>query len=151
MRPRYENEKTLAAEAEFKADLEKHFGVKFHKLPIAYRADYAVSITGTVSGFAELKNRDVNYDTYDTLILSLGKYQAMEALKPYGNPVLFVRYNDGDYMFRFDTVTTEVGVGGRWDRDDWQDVEPVVHIPKNYLKKIEYGPSNDEVSQSPQE
>ena len=71
MRPRYENEKTLAAETKFKESLEARFNVEFQKLPISYRADFAVIKDGEVTGFAELKNRNVDYETYPTLILSL--------------------------------------------------------------------------------
>ena len=138
MRPRYENQKTLAAETKFKESLEARFNVEFQKLPISYRADFAVIKDGEVTGFAELKNRNVDYETYPTLILSLSKYQAMELLTPYGSPVLFVRFNDGDYMYTFDSLSTRIEVGGRWDRDECQDIEPVVHIPRSYLKQIHY-------------
>jgi hypothetical protein len=134
-RKMYEDEATLSLETDFRRDIENWTGVDLKKLPISYRVDFAILDGTRIRGFCELKCRVVEFKTYDSLILSLGKWDALINLQrstPDMRSRVCVRYLDGDYWYPVSEDSIgEVSVrwGGRNDRGDWQDMEPVVHIP----------------------
>jgi hypothetical protein len=51
--------------------------------------------------------------------------------------VLCVRYQDADASYRWDPKDIhQVVIGGRTDRGDWQDTEPVYLIDHKLFKKF---------------
>jgi len=134
-RPMYEDEASWTREDGFRRDIEHWTGKILNKLPISYRVDYAVTQNGKVVGFTELKCRGVPSTKYKTLILSLGKWEALLSLQQSARNLrsnLAVRFTDTDLWFPVFPETrdaVEVRWGGRNDREDWQDMEPVVHLP----------------------
>lgn len=133
-RQQYEDEWTLAAERTQATDVADAIGdhVRLHKLPVSYRVDYAIcsAADGCVWGVLELKRREHELDRYPTLILAAGKYMEARRWSMLGIPAfLAVRCRDGDYIHRLRRDPYHVAIGGRKDRNDPADIEPVVHIP----------------------
>jgi hypothetical protein len=112
-------------------------GIELRKLPISYRLDFAMFRDGKLRGFAEVKTRNNRHDSYPTLIISLGKVMAARQLAEVSETrsVLLVQYLDGLYWCNFATPF-EVTMGGRWDRGDDDDVEPVAHFPIEAFKMV---------------
>lgn len=112
-------------------------GIELRKLPISYRLDFAMFRDGKLRGFAEVKTRNNRHDSYPTLIISLGKVMAARQLAEVSETrsVLLVQYLDGLYWCNFATPF-EVAMGGRWDRGDDDDVEPVAHYPIEAFKIV---------------
>jgi hypothetical protein len=137
MRPQYETESDRQVETEVAAMLHDQYQLVCHKLPISYRVDWIVYAPGSVTnpnrlhGFIELKGRKIPRNQYPTLILSLAKYAAGCDLARITNTPFWVgaRWTDGVGFCRADGFVPEVQMGGRTDRGDSADIEPVVHLP----------------------
>jgi hypothetical protein len=96
---------------------------------------------GTVVAFVEVKVRTCRSDEYDTYLLSMDKAIALRRLAQDTNGMLVylaVEWMDrvGVFLVRADTVFSRPMMGGRWDRGDGQDVEPVVHIPVSAFETV---------------
>jgi hypothetical protein len=107
------------------------------KLPIAYKADYALVEDGDVKAFVEIKCRNVNHDTYDTIILSLRKWHDINEMAQRINiPAVFViRYDDGVFSIPMRETPDAITIGGRVDRNDSRDIEPVIHYNIDRLRR----------------
>lgn len=112
------------------------------KLPPKYALDAFVD-WGTVQAFLEVKRRNCASTTYKTYMLSLRKVREgldHAELMPQGVFLLVVEWTDGLFVCDVAEALTAPGyrveVGGRDDRGDWQDVEPVAHIPVNLFQRI---------------
>jgi len=136
VRPRYERPRDLVNESKV-AERMAQRGIELRKLPISYRLDFAMFRDGKLRGFAEVKTRNNRHDSYPTLIISLGKVMAARQLAEVSETrsVLLVQYLDGLYWCNFATPF-EVTMGGRWDRGDDDDVEPVAHFPIEAFKMV---------------
>lgn len=133
-RPRYESEADRARELAVARAVFQPYGLTVLKLPIAYEVDFAVLRGERVVGFAEVK---VRKRAYDTLMLSLHKAEALRRLATGFRSWLLVAVPAGVYARRFVIAERfDVRVGGRSDRGDWQDVEPVAHFPMLGLKRV---------------
>lgn len=108
------------------------------RMPLKSAIDWSLQAGPHITGWVEIKCRKVARDVYPTLILSAHKYiNAMQMRNMFDIPLLIVvRYTDGLYFWEVDGRKLDVRHGGRADRGDWQDVEPVVHIPVELFEKI---------------
>ena len=139
MRPTYETSEDLLNEKDV---IEKFCGnwinLSFAKLPKQYHLDYCLMMGDSVTGFCEVKVRKNNHNRYSTYILSVAKVSAAKNLQDACglSSVLIVKWTDkiGYASFKYDWP---VFVGGRKDRGDWQDVEPVAHIPLSDFKYLD--------------
>lgn len=125
-RPRYEVAEDRAKEEAVAARVFSQF-VR-HKLPDRYSVDWALFKDGTLYGWAEIKCRN---KFYPRPFVSLGK--VMEGLRlanNTGTPFFLVfQFPDGIFAKRIKETDLERGNimhGGRQDRGDWQDMEPVI-------------------------
>lgn len=87
----------------------------------------------------EVKRRQVNHNKYQSVILSLAKFnKGIEFYKNNDLSFIFaVEFNDGIFTYEYSPDDFFMIVfGGRKDRDDHQDIEPVVHIPLHRMIKI---------------
>ena len=136
MRPRYERPRDLVNESKV-AERMAQRGIELRKLPISYRLDFAMFRDGKLRGFAEVKTRNNRHDSYPTLIISLGKVMAARQLAEISGTrsVLLVKFLDEIVWCNFATPF-EVTMGGRWDRGDDDDVEPVAHFPIEAFKMV---------------
>lgn len=139
MRPIYENTTTLRSELEFSAKLQNRFGIKLQKTPISFGIDYAVIRGGKISSFIELKCRTNPMQKYSTYMIAAIKYQkSMSIMRDSGLPVrLWVQWSDATGFCELSKPGYEWNIGGRIDRNDAADIEPVIHIPIPEFKLVE--------------
>jgi hypothetical protein len=102
--------------------------------------DFALCKTdGTVLGFLEVKVRTCKSDTYPTYMISLDKLLELNRLSsdvPCG-VFLAVQWEDRLGVTKAPIMPAGgVVMGGRKDRGDEMDVEPVVHIPVSAFETV---------------
>ena len=132
MRPIYETDDDLSREARFAAIISDSFKCKLHKMPIRYGLDFAAIKDGRTIGFLETKIRMNPVEKYPTYMISLGKFMSAEAITRATSLScrLAVMWTNGWGFVKMEmTPDVVVSVGGRRDRGDDQDVEPVCLIP----------------------
>jgi hypothetical protein len=137
-RPIYETEKDLTREKSIGKVLAKVWKAELHKLPRSYYVDWLITRNNQVKAFAELKCRSNNRRQYPSLILSLHKWihGKQLAAEVSGEFLIIVQWKDGLFYFKESGLAVSYGFGGRKDRGDDQDMEPVVNIPVDYFKEI---------------
>ncbi len=144
-RPLYETQKDVDSERKVMDHITSMFrqGVLYSKLPKAYQVDYGVYDKvrrGRLLMLCEIKTRDINRNTYPDLILSAHKMHALINWHTRGVPTrLLYRVNDGLFSYSVTDAANDLVIseGGRKDRNDWQDIEPVYHIPTDQLVRVE--------------
>ena len=132
-RPTYETERDRAAEAAVAALCEHTWPVAAARCPRRYPCDYVLYSrrTGRARALLEIKRRKHALSDYDDLILSASKVVELCTFAEFFNvsAVLVVDF-DGAVAF---TILRRgryaLRQGGRTDRGDEQDVEPVCAIP----------------------
>lgn len=136
-RPLYESQADLQNEVQVAEHLNKVWGCKFHKLPMSYSVDWMI-IRDKPVAFAELKCRKNDSTKYLTLMLSLNKWvKGSQFANELDIPFLIIcRWNDGLFYHTVGESEVTYGIGGRTDRGDSQDTEPVVYIPVTSFKRI---------------
>jgi hypothetical protein len=137
-RPIYENSNDLSNELRISQYLENCWKAKFVKMPISYHIDWAIVRDNEIKAFAEYKRRHNLKDRYETLMLSLNKWRNGRSLgADLGVPFfIIVEWDDGLYYYNTNIETPIYGFGGRLDREDLQDQEPVVFINTKLFCKV---------------
>jgi hypothetical protein len=139
MRQLYESKEDRSNEREVASRLASIKACDFKKLPMAYYIDWVFLRNQKPVAIAEVKCRSNPSTQYPTLMLSLakwmhGKQLAKELSVPF---LVIIRWTDGIFWHEAsDKSLISHGFGGRTDRNDDQDVEPVVYIPINHFRKI---------------
>lgn len=138
-RPKYESQQDI----ELEAGVAKHLASKWSsdavKLPKFYKCDWALKRGKKVGALLEIKCRKNASDKYPTIILSADKWTYLRQMdESLGVPAFFVaKFTDGIRFIRpAKAQGFTVEMGGRHDRGDWQDVEPVVHIPVSSMTEV---------------
>ena len=72
-RTMYENEDDRNNEQAIMERLAAAWNIEYHKLPMSYRMDFAVTKADAIVGFAEVKMRRMNWGQYPTIMLSMSK------------------------------------------------------------------------------
>jgi hypothetical protein len=141
MRPYYENQRDLSNE-HLVATILKEKGIDLVKMPVSYRLDFAILRKGKVRGFAEVKTRNNRHNKYPTLMISLGKVMAARQLSEVtGTPsFLLVKFLDGLYWCNF-ASPFNLEIGGRTDRQDAADIEPVAHFAISAFRRFGKSPA----------
>lgn len=109
----------------------------FRKLPIRYGVDFAIISDGKIVSWAEVKCRNNSSALYQTLMISAAKIWTGVTLSAQtGKPFFIVaEWTDGiGYLKIPDVSLFDLGFGGRTDRNDAQDMEPVYFIPVELFK-----------------
>jgi hypothetical protein len=128
----YENDESREDEETAIKQVVDKWDCEAHKLPISYRVDYALVRKGIVMAFAEVKARKKVTSTYfESYMLSLAKYNALCAIsREVGTKsLLIVKWQDRVTFATIPCEGVKVKMGGRTDRGDAADIEPVVYIP----------------------
>jgi hypothetical protein len=131
IRPKYETSFDLAEEDLVKEIIESHFAVSCVKLqPMAYFIDFALVCNGTINGWVEVKCRQHPVNQYATFMVSLNKIaHGMRYARATKCPFfLFVKWSDCVGYMTVDQVPFST-IGGRSDRFDPHDIEPLAHFP----------------------
>lgn len=136
-RPLYESQADLQNEVQVAEHLNQVWSCRFHKLPMSYSVDWMLMRDKPVA-FAELKCRKNDSTKYPTLMLSLNKWvKGIQFANQLDVPFLIIcRWTDGLFFHEAGSVDVTYGIGGRTDRGDSQDTEPVVYIPVTSFKRI---------------
>jgi len=137
-RPIYETPEDIIREASIQEEfIEAVYGdnelVKAIKLPKFYAIDYALTkYNGQIVGWLEIKSRTIPSNKYSSYILSYRKWRegisiSQESGLPY---YLAVKWTDKLGVITFpNSIQTNLVIGGRIDRSDPDDIEPMVEIP----------------------
>jgi hypothetical protein len=136
MRVKYETADDLRNERVVADALAEH-GYEVIKLPIQYRLDWLLRRNNQPIGFAEVKARRCNLNTYPTVMISLSKViHAQMLTQATGLPCyLILFYRDCIARLNF-SDDFAVNPGGRADRDDPQDQDVCAYYPVTRLTKI---------------
>jgi len=139
MRPIYETDGDLRNERAVVEILNKLWGTQAHKMPRAYSLDYMLTRGSEAMAFVEIKCRQVPSGKYDTLMISMAKILKGRAItRETGVPsILVVRWNDKTGYVYMSEIDMDIQVGGRRDRGDAQDIEPVCMIPIKNFRGVE--------------
>lgn len=137
MRPTYESSGDRNNEIAISEHLSSIWNCNFKKLPMSYYIDWILMKDAGPVAVAEVKCRRNSSTQYDTLMLSLAKWMngkrlAQELSVPF---LIIVQWTDGLFYAKPESIIT-YGFGGRTDRNDSQDVEPMVYINIDQFKKI---------------
>lgn len=138
MRPTYENAGDVRGQHDVALALCAAWGVSARPCPKFYELDYMLVRGEAVRALVEIKRRTNAHDAYPTYMVSAHKWvrgiQWDEVLSvPY---FLVVEFTDGIWYCRAKGVRGELRYGGRVDRGDAQDMEPVVHVPMSAFKMV---------------
>ena len=136
-RPKYETSEDLNNEGSIINHVSKLWNVNFSKLPLSYKLDYAMYRENSLMGFCEIKRRKYRRLDFETYIISLDKVIKANQLSDITNTksILLVSWLDGMGWINLneDFLCKR---GGRNDRNDWQDVEPVCHFRISKFKDV---------------
>jgi hypothetical protein len=102
------------------------------KLPIKYELDYLLLREGKGVAWLEIKSRTNPRTEYPTYMIALTKIMAARRLSEASQlrSFLLVQWSDYCGYVRLDSLLDfRVAVGGRTDRGDPDDIEPVALIP----------------------
>jgi len=141
MRQLYESAYDRMNESDVSDILSRVWNCKFVKLPMSYHVDWALMRGNEIVAFAELKTRKVPSTQYPTLILSLNKWiKGLDlAASTKTSFIIIAKWTDGVFYFVAKPDGVTFGHGGRIDRNDSQDMEPVAFIDtKNFIKVKEH-------------
>ena len=139
-RPMYETTLDIGREASVAEVLASAWSCAIHKLPRLYACDFAAMRNKVVSAWLEIKVRNASYPTY---LISLHKWiKGIELSEATGKPFLLVVSwpVNGERVVMFHPVTREpirVVLGGRKDRNDPDDIEPMVEIPVSRFRRVQ--------------
>ena len=134
--PKYESQHDLQNER-LVADALENIGVEVYKLPVQYRLDWLLRRDGQPIGFAEVKARRCDLNTYPSVMISLSKVMHAKMLtESTGLPChLILLYRDALAKLDFAADFT-VSPGGRSDRNDPQDLDVCAYYPIERLTVI---------------
>lgn len=137
-RPRYETMADLSKELEVCRLLSPVWKCTFHKLPISYHLDFAATRNGTIQQFIELKCRNVTAIRYPSIFISLSKIIAAGNLynTTGKDSLLVVRYTDSIRFVSLNAQPDQLTIGGRADRDDPADTEPMAHFNNTSMTTV---------------
>ena len=128
-RPLYESASDRANEQAVADVLLERWRCSAVKLPISYELDYALTRNGTVMAWAEVKCRRVAREHYPTYMVSLRKVLAGLAMAERTNLPFLLLVQWTDALGWVTPAARNIQLGGRHDRGDSADVEPVIHVP----------------------
>ena len=142
MRELYETKEDLNNEDKVKQWLSRMWNVNIYKMPMSYKLDFCLEKNDNKNGkpivaFAEIKCRTTPIQKYPTYIISLAKVIAGKQLALHTNtkPLLIVSWTD-DIKWINMNEDFKCVVGGRRDRNDWQDIEPLCEFDINKFNEI---------------
>jgi len=140
----YENDLSLKDEKRVQPLLERRFNLTLHKMPISYRIDWFATRNGQASAVIEYKRRFVERNQYDSIFLSLSKWNAGLdfVLKNKLAFVFVAEWNDGIGYLAVPSADSiknyQIGFGGRTAQTrDNGDIEPVIYLPISEFKLLE--------------
>ena len=121
-------------------------GITYMSMPHKYRIDYLLQTDfGKVIGIAEVKWYFANwYSKNHTIHLSMLKINDILTMADnFGcRPYFIIRVRDGAYYWKVDKQFVQRGMivqGGRVDRGEPGDIEPMLSVPDRYWNPFHVG------------
>jgi hypothetical protein len=131
-RAKYETLENLTEEKNILGYISQKWDVSCSKMPISYKLDYVMYRNEELVGFAEVKSRTHAFRTFDTYIISLSKVMSARRLASVTSTKSLLIVNWSNLIGWIDFFSDfSVRQGGRSDRNDWQDQEPMCHFDIN--------------------
>ena len=138
-KPEYETAATRAKELEVCNRLAAD-GLHFQKLAPKDVLDFGISRDDQLVAFLEVKSTSYPSTKYRTFRMSMAKFLRMKTIHATTGrqTALVVCYTDKTLRLWINgTVAPEfLEMGGRWDRADSEDVEPLAHFPVEDFKEL---------------
>lgn len=130
MRPIYETQADRGREALVARRMADAFGCSMRKLQPRDAFDFAAMRGDRIVGFVEIKVRANPMGQYSTYMISMTKLATAHAIfSATKTPcVLAVQWTDALGYIKMNGIDVTLKMGGRSDRNDPQDTEPVCHI-----------------------
>jgi hypothetical protein len=142
LRPFYETSSQRSNEELIARYVATRWDCKIIRMKTAFPVDYMLK-RPSGSAFAEIKHRDYSMDAMDRMggvFISLLKWGTAKNLCEVAACPLIVIVRDGlggTYWYRTSDFSHDgIGYGGRTDRNDDQDCEPVVLLRKDRFRKL---------------
>lgn len=138
-RPVYESDRDLSEEAKAIEILCRRGGLVASKLPMRYEVDYLILQRGGMYGWAEVKVRP-GVERHHTFMLSCAKVMAGRRLAEVFGGRFIVAVRRTDDLMVLDALSHRpafVAMGGRTDRGDDQDIEPVAHYRWDQMSRLD--------------
>lgn len=149
MRPTYENELDRVREAKVAKVVCDHLMtgseefMQAVRCPKYYPCDWGILKDGVTRDLTHLLEVKVRGKSYPEYMISLQKVKEIVSCAAVGGlvPLLAVYWEDEREMGIVDLLqcNRRAGVGGRTDRGDAQDIEPMVFIPRTEFKTFKPG------------
>lgn len=139
-RPHYETKQNLRLEDVVSEIYARYLQVGQVKIPAKqYRMDRAAVCDGRIVGFFEIKTRTVAHNHYAFYMLSAAKFRDGVYWHNLGlSFTLVVSFTDGLFYYTYrDHDDIRYALGGRTDRNDAQDIEPLALIPMGLFRQVE--------------
>ena len=133
-----ETEKNLEDERLVAKLIEAKWKVIVKKLPRLYHLDFVLlNKAKKIRGFAEIKNRDNKQLQYAEYMIGLSKVLQAKKLTEFTGQtcVVIVRWTDFTGWISLREYK-RIGWGGRTDRDDFQDLEPMAFFTASAFKAL---------------
>lgn len=146
MRPTYETEEDRKQERQIADLVSVYWRCQFVKLKYACNIDYAAMREDEIIALVEIKCRNYTLEQIDNmggLFISGVKYIAAKHWSETYDVgfAVVAKLKDGIYYWATEKnkpfPVLKIQMGGRLDRNDWQDVEPCCLIPANQFRKFE--------------
>ena len=105
--------------------------MQLHKLLDNDPADFALTHKGKVEAMVEVKCRTCDKRRFDTYLISTNKLRRLKRAAKASRclPILLVEWTDALAYIIITDANYKVALGGRDDRCDLYDREPVAHLP----------------------
>lgn len=139
----YESPENLDKERAVALFLEDKWKCETVKMPIKYGLDFTFRRNKSLIGFGEIKCLNYKLSDFDRMsggyFISLGKFMSAKSLVEFTKLPFFLVLNtlDGIYYRKFTNFDgLNFTANGRKDRNDWQDMEPMVLLETALFTKI---------------
>tara|TARA_A100000172_G_scaffold69562_1_gene49661 strand:+ start:942 stop:1388 length:447 start_codon:yes stop_codon:yes gene_type:complete len=130
-RPVYEKQMDRDNEAELALIVTQKWKCQMSKMKDKSAFDYAAIRSNEVMAFIEMKTRKTEMNKYPSYLISFTKvWKAKQLYQALHLPVfLLVKWADKIAFTALHNCKPKVQIGGRKDRQDPSDIEPVAMIP----------------------
>ncbi len=138
MRTQYESDEDRFNEQKVMSKVRRHWRLDgYRKLPKSYVVDFALIRKNEVIGFAEVKRRNVAFNKYPSIFISMHKIKAANDMNKLGfHTALIVECNDATGYLLLNDPPCKVTFGGRSDRGDHDDQEPMAHFSTDRVRLL---------------
>jgi hypothetical protein len=138
----YESPADLKNEVEVVEAIYRDLGCDgYRKTPKFSAIDFALLRGDCIAYYAEVKCRRNERGRYPDYMISRAKYDALDQSRKQCSvtSLLVVRWTDYIGVLTIPPHTMKYGFGGRRDRNDPKDMEPVVYIPTYHFQTFIQG------------